>query len=132
MSFKRDQTLVLIFGILAVGTGLFGYTGLYRKLTQPSDIELRRECYRIIDYAQLWFYKPKMHGGGGRSFEQLAFDMIGLSDEENSLSWKGENGTFLFKNCSRNSFDLEAAGVDGSELHASDISFDTRPVLKER
>lgn len=117
-------------GLLAILTAIFGYSGLYNKLTRDPYLDLTLECYYIIDQAQLWYSRPPAYQGGGRSFTGLDFHQLGLSDIPGTTDWRGGFGSYSLTNIRLQSFDLRAIAIDNTEFSVEQIGFDTRPQLK--
>lgn len=119
-----------MFALFTLSTAILGYSGLFRRLTRDPHEDLKLESYRIIDYAQLWYSKPKAAGGGGRSFLEMDFRKIGVSDTV-GVTLSAESGTFEFRNVRPFQFDLVAVSNDGTVFRAADLGYDTRPELLE-
>jgi len=129
---SRDRIILFVVGVFALATVIFGYSGLYRKITRDPYYDLKQECYYIIDHAQLWFIRPEKYGGGGRSFIGLDFHKAGLFDRPNSITWNGEHGHYTITDLRGDSFGLLARAPDGVEFEVLNIRFDTRPEVKRR
>ena len=129
---SREQKILLIAGIIVLLTFIFGYAGLYSRLTRDPHAGLKQECYYVIDQAQLWFNRPIMYGGGGRSFKDLDFHKIGVSDKSDSFSWNGEFGRYTISDLHGDRFSLLVRAHDGVEFEINDIRFDTRPVIEKK
>ncbi|MDP8238914.1 MAG: hypothetical protein P9X24_07480 [Candidatus Hatepunaea meridiana] len=125
----KDRIILLIIGIFAITTAIGGYTGLFKKLTRDPYYDLKQESYLVIDKTQLWFVRPLKYNGGGKSYIGLDFQKIGLSNQPNSLNWKGKFGLYTIMNIHRTSFDLLIKAKDNTKFIVEKIRFDTRPVL---
>ena len=129
---KKDKIILIGFAILALGSGILGYSGLLKKLTADPYQELKLDAYRVIDGAQLWYIRPVMYGGGGRSFVGLNFKVLGLTDDESLLEWKTSNGIFTFENVQQHTYRLVVIANDGSRFEARNLGFDSRVELTQR
>ncbi|NQT35212.1 hypothetical protein HQ587_08480 [bacterium] len=127
---RRDRLIFVLVGLLAILTAIFGYSGLYDKLTRDPYLDLTHECYYIIDQAQLWYSRPPAYEGGGKSFTGLDFHQLGLSDIPGTTDWCGEFGSYSLKNIHPQSFDLLATATDSTKFSVEHLRFDTRPQLK--
>jgi len=128
---SRDRKILLVAAIIVLATFIFGYAGLYSRLTRDPYCDLKRECYYIIDHAQLWYSRPLIYAGGGGSFNELDFHKIGVSDQHNSFTWNGEHGSYTISELHGDRFNLLVSATDGQEFEIRDIYFDTRPVVEK-
>jgi hypothetical protein len=128
---SRDRKILLAAGIIVLATFIFGYAGLYSRLTRDPYYDLKQECYYLIDHAQLWYSRPSMYDGGGGSFSELDFDKIGVSDQPNSFTWSGKQGFYTISELQGDRFNLLVRATNGQEFEIRDIYFDTRPVVEK-
>ena len=129
---SRDRKILLAAGIFVLLTFIFGYAGLYSRLTRDPYYDLKQECYYIVDHAQLWYSRRLKYNGGDGSFNELDFNRIGVSDQPNSVTWNGKHGFYTVSELYGVRFSLLARAPDGNEFEVRDIYFDTRPVVEKR
>lgn len=129
---KRNQHIIIAFGILALFTAIFGYSGIIKNIVDSDPYsELKSESYRIIDKAQLWYGRPEASSGGNRSFIGLNFAELGYSTSKDSLSCKHKNIVFDFQNLKKYSFDLQATSPDGNVFAARGLAYNTHPEIHQ-
>ncbi len=128
--FIRCRNVATLFGVLALGTALFGYCGGGWFLRDPH-YALKQDVYRVVDAVQLWYIRPPVFGGGGRSFEGLDLRGLDLDGEVDGLAVRTVDGMVTVENLRRYSFDVLAEAPDGLVFRACGLTFDARPVLVE-
>jgi len=127
----REKYILIIVGSISILAAVLGYSGLYSKITADPYQELRLETHRVVDYAQIWYSKPKVRDGGGRSFYGLNFESIGIPEGQGT-SYINETGEFRLRNIRNDMFDLEVVAKDGVIFIAKDLSSITHAVLVKK
>ncbi len=128
----HSRIILIVVGVFAILSALAGYTGLYEKLTRDPYFDLKQEAYMIIDQAQLWYSRSLAYGGGSKSFTNLDFQKLKLSDKPGSITYKGKFGGYTLSIIRSDSFDLIAKAPDGVEFEAKQLRFDTRPEIRKK
>jgi hypothetical protein len=123
----KQRIILLAFGLFALATGIFGYTGLWGRMTTPPEAPLRSECCDVIEKAQLWYIRPGQYGGSEGTFAYVDAFVLGYSTIPGKTEWQGKTGTFKIENRTRETFDLVAKDAEGHEIEYRFIQYDTRP-----
>jgi len=127
---SRTRIIILLVGLFAILASLLGYSGAYNALTRDPYHNLKQETWAVIDHAQLWFNRSKAYGGGSKSFIELDFQKLRLSDKKGAITFQGKHAKFEISGLRRDSFDLIVRAPDETEFIAKQIRFDSMPELK--
>ncbi len=123
----RGRLWLSVFALLALGTAIFGYSGLAAKWKASPTAELEQRCYEVIDKAQLYYNRPADLGGGHKSFIGVTFAKLGLSSDDTGTVWHSPDGEIRLENIQQHQFDLVATSSTGEKLEAINLTYDTRP-----
>ena len=148
---RRNSLILAAVGLLALASGLVGYSGWGSRITAGKHAGVVAEAQRVVDAAQLWYARPALYDGGDRSFVGLDFRKLGLgaggqvgndndndNDKEGGMEnrertgriWQQDGYQFELVNITDQTFDLLVRARDGSVWEARDIGFDTRVKLR--
>ena len=127
---RLTSAILLAGGVFALAGAFIGYSGMYARLTADSDGGLKEEIYAVVDAAQLWFCRPVLRGGGGRSFAGLSCAALGLP-ADTAGGYNGRWGRYWLVNLTPDSFDLAIDINGGRKVELGRISFDTRLDLRQ-
>ncbi|MBK8944125.1 MAG: hypothetical protein IPM32_02540 [Ignavibacteriae bacterium] len=65
----QQQLLLILLGILVIGVAIFVGVELFTSnAIEQKRNEIINECTILASEAQLYYRKPKVYGGGGKSF----------------------------------------------------------------
>ena len=106
----QQQVLLIILGTIIIGVALaIGVTLFTDNSVSANRDSVTSDLVALASRAQMYYRRPKLMGGGGRSFSGLT-----ISD----LTTKTTNayGTYSVTNVSQTSVVLDGLGIE----HASD------------
>jgi len=129
MKAKAQLIILTTVGIAALATAMLGYTGIWSKLTTDPYYDVKQEAYSAIERAQLWYMRPLSSGGGGKSFMDLDFKVLGYDVGADSNFWQGRYGALRLQKHRVFNFDMTIKANDGTVFSSHDLAYDTRPVF---
>ena len=118
----QQQHLLIILGVLIVGIAIAVGVGMFR--TSSTDM-IRNAVISDLNYyagkAREYYWKPRVQGGGDRSFADVRIDNIAYSTENH-------NGRYFVES----STDMEVVLVGVGKMISGDDSIRVRMIVSER
>jgi len=105
----QQQLLLIILVTILVGIATVVAINVFTEAQEQSNTEaVILDMTSAVPDARAYYNKPIMLGGGGKSFVNINFDDLILTESN-------ENGTFEISDCSQNSFTLTGTPASGTD-----------------
>ena len=114
----QQQLLLLILVFIIVGTAtIVAINTIQTNRMELNQESIRQEMIDAASFANAYYMKPEMLGGGGRSFSNISLEDLGI--EAN-----GDLGEFSLTDVQAQSFKIEAVPAAGSGNIIGTITLD--------
>ncbi|HOJ02657.1 MAG TPA: hypothetical protein PK916_01530 [Bacteroidota bacterium] len=125
------QLLLIVVGVVVVGISVAVGTSIFGSNHEEANKDaITQDILRMVSAAEGYYRKPRMLGGGGRTFERITLEDCGAESSGSVKQVENINGTYHIAEASEDVFSITGASIT-DPAHTVTISIDMS-VAKEK
>lgn len=118
------QLLLIVVGVVVVGISVAVGTSIFGSNHEEANKDaITQDILRMVSAAEGYYRKPRMLGGGGRSFEGITLEDCGAESDGSTKEVENINGNYHIAEASDDIFSITGASIT-DPAHTVTISID--------
>lgn len=126
------QLLLIVVGVVVVGISVAVGTSIFGSNHEEANKDaITQDILRMVSAAEGFYRKPRMLGGGGRSFDRITLEDCGAESDGKGKQAENINGTYIIAEAGEDVFSVSGASINNPEQVVT-VSIDMSVVKEKR